>query len=296
LALMQGLPLTVKIRKSAQRIIEWYEAWDGDVYISFSGGKDSTVLLNMVRKILGNIPAVFVDTGLEFPEIREFVKTVPNVEWIKPKNNFKQVIEKYGYPMISKEQAHWIYQVRHGKSESLKNMRVKGINKDGSPTKFKISKKWLYLINAPFEIGDECCRCMKKSPMKIYERKTKRKPFVGTMAGESVLRQKTYLKHGGCNAFNAKRPLSAPLGFWTEVDIWDYIKVFGLMYSRIYDMGYARTGCVFCGFGCHLEKEPNRFQRLYKTHPVLWDYCMRDKSKGGLGIGDVLDFINVPWK
>jgi 3'-phosphoadenosine 5'-phosphosulfate sulfotransferase (PAPS reductase)/FAD synthetase len=99
---LQSLPLEVKVEKTKKRICEWYEYWDGQVYVSFSGGKDSTVLLHIVRELYPDIPAVFCDTGLEYPEIRDFVKTIDNVIWLKPEMNFKEVIEKYGYPVISK--------------------------------------------------------------------------------------------------------------------------------------------------------------------------------------------------
>ena len=59
--------------------------------------------------------------------------------------------------------------------------------------------------------------------------------------------------------------------------------------------GCDRTGCCFCALGVHLEKSPNRFERLKITHPKIWDYCIRPKDKGGLGMGEVLDFINVPY-
>ena len=101
---MQALPLSAKIRMTENRIMAWVEEYGVDgVYVSFSGGKDSTVLLDIVRKLYPSVKAVFVDTGLEYPEIREFVKSFDNVDWLKPKMNFRQVIEKYGYPFISKE-------------------------------------------------------------------------------------------------------------------------------------------------------------------------------------------------
>lgn len=107
---LQALPLYLKIRLTKQRIREWVSHYGEDgVYVSFSGGKDSTVLLHIVRQEYPDVPAVFVDTGLEFPEIREFVRTFNNVEWIKPKKNFRQVIQDYGYPFISKEVSEYVY-------------------------------------------------------------------------------------------------------------------------------------------------------------------------------------------
>ena len=104
LAQMQSLPLEAKIRMTEYRIREWVNYYGEDcVSVSFSGGKDSTVLLHIVRKIYPNVKAVFFDTGLEYPEIRLFVKGYENVDWIRPKTNFREVIIRYGYPFISKE-------------------------------------------------------------------------------------------------------------------------------------------------------------------------------------------------
>lgn len=104
LAQMQSLPLDAKIGMTEYRIREWVEYYGEDgVSVSFSGGKDSTVLLHILRKIYPNVKAIFFDTGLEYPEIRLFVKGYENVDWIRPKMNFREVITKYGYPFISKE-------------------------------------------------------------------------------------------------------------------------------------------------------------------------------------------------
>ncbi|MHA1738531.1 MAG: phosphoadenosine phosphosulfate reductase family protein [Candidatus Heimdallarchaeota archaeon] len=281
----QGMPLELKVRMSQDRIRQFYEHFDGDVYISFSGGKDSTVLLDIVRSLYPHVPAVFVDTGLEYPEIKEFVRTIDNVIWLKPKMNFNQVLDKYGFPVISKMQAQYIDQFRNAKSQKTKDTRLHG-NAWGIG---KISNKWKFLIDAPFKISDRCCDVMKKRPVKKYEKDTGLKPFIGTMAGESNHRKMTYLRQG-CNSFDSKRPLSKPMGFWMEEDIWDYIKQNNLSYSKIYDMGHKRTGCMFCMFGCHMESTPNRFQLMEKTHPKLHDYCVNK-----LGCGAVLDYINIPY-
>ena len=290
----QALPLDIKIAKSKLRIREWYSHYGGAVYVSFSGGKDSTVLLHLVRSMFPDVPAVFSDTGLEFPEIREFVKTIDNVVWLRPEMTFRQVIEKHGYPVIGKEQSEWIHRIRLG---DPKVMRAKyhGIMPDGRPTRFKLSEQWRYLIDAPFKIGAGCCHEMKKKPLGKYAKETGRVPYIGTMACESKLRTQLWLKTG-CNAFDAKKPISTPLSFWLESDVWEYIRRYNVPYSKIYDMGYERTGCIFCMFGAHLDTEPTRFQQLQKTHPKLWRYCMRDWSAGGLGLRRVLEYIGIPYE
>ena len=282
----QGMPLELKIKLSQSRIKQFYDNFLGNVYISFSGGKDSTVLLDLVRKIYPNVIAVFVDTGLEYPEIKDFVRTIDNVEWLKPKMPFHKVVEKYGYPVISKEQAQFIQQFRVAKSKKTRDTRWNG-NKYG---RGKISEKWKFLLNTDIKISEECCNVMKKNPSKQYEKQTNRKPYVGTMTGESALRVQKYLRES-CNAFDNKRPTSTPLAFWKEDDVWAYIKTNSLPYSKIYDMGFERTGCMFCMFGVHLEKGENRFQKMAKTHPKQYDYCINK-----LGCGKVLDTIGVNYK
>ena len=148
------------------------------------------------------------------------------------------------------------------------------------------------------------------------KKKTGRKAIIGTLASESTLRKTQWVKYG-CNAFESKRPTSQPLSFWTEQDILQYIKQFDVQYCSVYGdivpvdegtllktTGCDRTGCIFCMFGCHLEKEPNRFQRLKETHPRQYEYCISggeyvdgkwQPSKEGLGLGKVLDYINVKY-
>jgi len=279
-------PLELKIPMTMRRITEWYEYWNGQVYISFSGGKDSTVLLDLVRSKYPEVPAVFIDTGLEFPEIKDFVKTIDNVTWLKPKMSFVEVLKKYGYPVISKEQAQCLYSYKHTKSEKVKRKVIFG-DKNGH---FKLSKKYTPLLESGFDVSNKCCEIMKKKPANIYFKATNRKPFLGIMASESILRTSSWFRYG-CNAFEAKTPSSKPMSFWTDKDVWEYIKMKNLPYSKIYDMGYSRTGCVFCGFGLQLEKEPTRLQLLEKTHPKLHDYVLNK-----LGLKEILDFMNAECK
>lgn len=276
------LPLNIKIKLSLARIEEWHDKWYGKVYVSFSGGKDSTVLLHLARKVNQNIKGVFVNTGLEYPEIINFVKTIQNIIWLKPIMKFKQVIEKYGYPIISKQVACAISRYRNTKSKEQKYYRLNGFP---NGKRGMIPKKWQFLINAPFRISDYCCDIMKKNPLDKYAKQTDSKPMIGMMTYESNMRLRQW-KEYGCNMLDLKRPKSWPIAFWTENDIWEYIKQNKLQYAKIYDTGVKRTGCIFCCFGIHLEKKPNRFDLLKKTHPQLYKYCMVR-----LGIKNVLKYI-----
>lgn len=290
LKIRQELPLEQKIQLSKRRIEEWYYHWDGNVYVSFSGGKDSTVLLHLVRSLFPDVKGLFVNTGLEYPEIVDFIRNSKNIIEVKPRKNFKDVLNKYGYPVVSKKISMGVSRYRNTKSDLQKHLRLYGgtclTGKKQNPT---ISKKWHYLINAPFKISEKCCYIMKKQPIKSFEKETGLIPFIGTMASESTLRMQEYKKNG-CNAFNKNNPSSNPLSFWTDNDIWEYISKYSVNYSKIYDMGEKRTGCMFCMFGVQLEKGSNRFQRMQKSHPKQWNYCINK-----LGCGKVLDYINVDY-
>ena len=209
-------------------------------------------------------------------------------------------------------------------------------------------EKWLPMVYTPFMISHYCCHKMKKSPMKKYQHEHHLYPILGTLAEESRVRKQAWIRHG-CNAFDSTNPSSQPLSFWTEQDILAYIVKYNLPIASVYgdivsvqdgneypakDMtgqigcnlkctGCDRTGCIFCGFGFHLEKKgETRFQRLAKTHPRQYEYSIGGgqwadnpyydptapeydgewknwnpkkiwvPSKNGLGMGKVFDMAN----
>ena len=307
----QSLPLDIKVAMTQARLREWVNNFGvSGVYISFSGGKDSTVLLHIARKIYPDIKAVFVDTGLEFPEIRQFVKTYENVEIVRPKKTFKQVICEYGYPMLSKAIAHNVSIARSKPDGNI----AKNCFAEKKTGRYAMHK-WTPLTKVDFKISEKCCDNMKKKPAKKLDKYA----ITATMAVESKFREEKWLQNG-CNAFDCKRPISNPMSFWTEQDVLQYIKennlpiasVYGDIVYEDYDgqtrlagcvklctTGCHRTGCIFCGFGAHLEKGEGRFERLKRTHPKLYEYCMGGGAYGedgiwrpdnkGLGMAHVID-------
>lgn len=328
LAQMQSLPLSAKIIMTKRRIRDWYDYFDGQVYVSFSGGKDSTVLLHIAREVRPDIEAVFVNTGLEYPEIQKFVKTFDNVTILRPKMRFDEVIKTYGYPIISKEVSMVIEYAKKGRQWAINNLN--GLDNKGNPYIFKKSMfaKYKHLTQTDFNASSKCCGVMKEKPIDEYANSVGKKPISAIMASESRRRENAWLRTG-CNAFDSKKPMSKPMSFWTEQDVLQYIKennipiasVYGeVVYKedpdqmRIEDFGIEgcgteklcttgcnRTGCIFCAFGAHLEKGESRFERLKRTHPRQYEYCIGggeyvngvwQPSKSGLGMGHVFDELN----
>lgn len=311
---------------------EWIgDVMDGAVYLSFSGGKDSTVLKHIMENTPGvyDVPSLFINTGLEYPEIQRFAMSQPNVTTVRPEMRFNDVIKGFGYPVISKEVAQTVFEARRNIETGrytyrVKKLRGEAVDKAGNYSQYNIPQ-WGYLLDSPFLISHKCCDVMKKAPAKKYERETGRVPIVATMADESRLRRTEWMQHG-CNAFEGSRPKSAPMSFWTNQDVLRYIKETGIEYCEVYGdivssdgendynatlieqplkcTGCDRTGCIFCAFGAHLEKEPNRFQRLKKTHPKQYEYCLGGgeyvdgiwkPNKQGLGMARVLDYVGVKY-
>ena len=338
LRVLQALPLSLKIRMTERRIFEWVEKFGEDgVYLSWSGGKDSTVLRHIIRQHYPSIESVFVNTGLEYPEIQRFVKSAKDrgepVTILRPEMRFDEVIKKYGYPIISKEVSECVGQgrialARNDGTYTYRLKRLYGMYEGGNSMYSDLSK-YKPLLDVDFKISSQCCRVMKKTPAKQYAKKEEKLPITAQMASESRLRQQHWIQNG-CNGFNMKSPISNPMSFWTEQDVLEYIQTYNVEIPSVYGdivykyepdqmrldeftgenigcdtlctTGCDRTGCIFCGFGAHLEKGESRFQRLKRTHPRQYDYCIGggeynedgiwQPNKDGLGMGHVFDTLN----
>ncbi len=318
LKMLQALPLDIKIRKTQLRIKEWYEMFDGNVYVSRSGGKDSDVLGDIVKKMYPDVPHVFVNTGLEHDSVMKHGIEVSD-EVIRPKMRFDDVIIKYGYPVISKR----IAQYTNSAKNNINCVCAKYLKGEIENTKYGGNGRYSFLINSPFKISNQCCYQMKKNPIEKYAKGINSRPFIGTMANESSQRSNKWIK-SGCNAFNEKHPTSQPLSFWTEQDILHYIKLYSLEIAEAYGdivytdddgmqydndifnvgmnlitTGESRTGCVFCMFG--ITHDTERFVRLKEREPKKYDYVMRGGKfdehgmwipHNGLGYKFVIDWLN----
>ena len=302
---LQKLPLNDKIALSKIRIQEFHDAiGGGEVAVSFSGGKDSTALLNIVRELYPETLAVFCDTGLEFPEIRSHVKTYKNVKFIYPKMNFKEVVEKHGWVYPSKIIARTIRYAKanKGNPDHFANMALfEGKFKTtGEVSKMFTERymKWNWLVDVDIKISEKCCDIMKKEPFYRFQKETGYGFYVGTMASESEIRKTQWINHG-CNMIDKK--ISKPISFWTEQDVLKYLAVNNIKIASVYGRiieengkykttGESRTGCCYCPVSLHLEN-PNRIQRLKQTHPDIWKICIEQ-----LHMDDFCNKIGVPYE
>lgn len=318
LAEMQSYPLELKIALTKDRIRGWYNEYCGEVYCSRSGGKDSDVLGHIVKEMYPDVPHVYINTGLEWKSVQDHGREVAD-KVLYPEMNFLEVIQKYGYPVISKEVSAAVYEARSKPDGVMASKFKKDSEHNVKYPQFSL-ERYAYLLDAPFKISDMCCDVMKKHPAALYEKETGRKPIIATIVSESRLRKTRWYRHG-CNAFESKRPISAPLSFWTEDNILQYIVQNNIQLADVYGevvterdgfqyypigfeehittTGAKRTGCVWCLFGT--SQDSKKFQRLKENEPKRYEYVMGGgefvdgmwtANKEGLGYRFVIDWLN----
>ncbi|KHT21034.1 phosphoadenosine phosphosulfate reductase family protein [Pectobacterium brasiliense] len=304
MAQRQAMSLDDKITMTKRRIRDFYDHFDGDVYCSFSGGKDSTVLRHIVLSMGLKMPFVFSNTGLEMPEIVDFVRRLAgddeNIVQVKPKVTYDKVWKEYGLPVGSKKVAKMIRVLQegdNGKNSNMHNLYNTGYNSKGHFAKsWKLPEKWRVFVSkeAP-RITDLCCDFLKKEPLDTYAKATARHGISAIMADEGGQRE----TRTQCNVYDGRRPNCAPMLFWLESDVWEYIKLHNVEICEVYFdreinglriPAEKRTGCMFCGFGVHMERGMNRFQRMAITHPRQHSIVI-DR----MGMGRALDMINVKY-
>lgn len=304
------LPLDEKIKLSEAIIVEFMEnidcSDDKKVYISCSFGKDSVVLVDLVRKLYPKIPIIFSDTGLEYKGIYKVKEKYENVITVNPLRTMEEHIEKEGYILpIGKAKSKSLRRARRWiKEEKWDNGTFKllsGKGEYGKGSLFNHSSALPYII-APFPISERCDDFLKKKPLDKYIKEHNFKySFNGITYDESRMRRATLLRDG-FNKMSSKTSLkSRPMGHWNTNDVLKYICDNDLEISDSYGEiiknkdGYdvtlfKRSGCYCCPCGCHMEKYPNRYQILYYYDYDAWTYTMYD-----LGFKKILDYFDVPY-
>jgi len=277
---MQSWTLDQKVYHAMEVIDVFYNRLGGSVYVSFSGGKDSTVLLWLARKVYPNMRAAFCNTGNEYPDIVRFVRSFDNIDWIKPSCKPQDVLEKYGFPLVSKQVSYMVSGVRNNPN-SAQSIKFMGKRSKKNPY-YVIPDKWRYLTSTNYDVSQECCHILKKEPFRKYEKENGMHPIMGTMASESKMRETDYLRHGGCNIFSDdgnSKTKSMPLSIWLEKDVWDCVEKYHIPISDIYKKGAKRTGCMFCGYGCQFSDD-NRLKMIYDLYPKWYDRFMNYSNNG----------------
>jgi len=307
LSLFDIITLQEKVRLAEELIKEAYERTGGKLFISFSGGKDSTILRHIALKLYPDMPVVYSNTTNELKEVLEYVKTFPDVITVTPKMNFKKVLKIHGFPLVSKEVSQKANELKKTNGKTTRNTRMYGDKKGNG----RLSTKWRFLAEQEFDVTHKCCKILKKDPLNKWAKENGLIPVIALMQDESMLRQQLalYGKDDGKKVYPFLR------SEWTEEDIWNYAKLHGIRfaecyYDRIINGVFVpkrkRTGCEYCGFGITLETE-DRFERSKITNPKRHESIMKIENNGvtfkdaiGLvktkGIKPILDLYGVKLK
>lgn len=318
----QSLPYEAKkihAAKVAYEFRDWAIEHGKNLCVSI-GGLDSLTLWKFL-KCLG-IEATPVSVSvLEDKSIQNIHMTIPGIVFLKPIMSKVNVIEKFGFPIISKEKAGKI-QMLQNPSEKNKTVRhaimTGDTGKQGgyrTGTRMKLPQKWLNLFGgpencrygtnyktAPFKVSNKCCYYLKEKPCNDWQKKNNMVPYLGLMASEGGQREKALFKNG-CNYYGKTTVRSCPFAIFNRQDLLQLAIELDVPVPEIYGeiirdsdgtlrtTKAQRTGCSMCGFGIHMEKRPHRFDRLYEVNPPEWYFWMFR-----IGWAEVLDYIGVKWR
>ena len=328
---MQALPYEVKIKRAELRAREYIEKLDDmelNAHVSV-GGLDSIVLLLFLRHIGIDVPAISV-SALEDKSIQRIHRELGVIS-IPPGKPKVQILQEYGFPVISKKIAGRIDTLQRPteKNKTVRHAIITGeCGAQGHYAKnsrMKLPQKWLELfagyenetenVNykiAPFKVSNKCCLYMKEQPCDRWAKEHKSRPYLGLMASEGGQREEALTEHG-CNYFGKGVIRSAPFAPFLRQDLLQLAldlkapvpEIYGTIERRpdgtLYTTGAQRTGCSMCGFGVHMETRPHRFDQLRVRNQKEWEFwmyrCCTDPETGEkFGWGRVLDYIGVEWE
>lgn len=256
--------------------------------------------------------------------------TLPRMYFLKPMKPKAEVIQELGFPVLSKEIAGKISLLQNPtpKNATVRHAIITGETGEyggfQKNSRMKLSQRWLEKFGgadeegaqlgyeaAPFKVSDRCCYYLKEKPCEDWAKANNSVPYLGLMASEGGRREKSLMMHG-CNYFGKNTIRSAPFAIFSRQDILqlaidldvpvpeEYGKIVRDAEGTLRTTLAQRTGCTMCGFGIHMEKRPNRFDRLRESNPKEWEFWMRhvcrDEDGNWYGWGRVLDYIGVEWE
>lgn len=228
-------------------------------YLSFSGGKDSTVVHYLLDMALpeNQIPRVFSNTGIEYNAILKFVRDLGKEDdrfiTIYPKQNIKQMLERVGYPFKSKEHSTKLGLWQRG-SRSQYVLKYKNDSSANSKYACPDILKYQFEEGVPFKVSEFCCHELKKKPFKRYSKESGRSiTITGMMREEGGHREHIdciVTKNGSVIKFH---PLAKVSNEWEE---W-FIEHFNIKLCELYypPFNFKRTGCKCCQMAIELEHE-----------------------------------------
>lgn len=266
-------------------------------FIAFSGGKDSTVLHYLIDLALpnNNIPRVFQNTGIEYSDIRKFVKELSKndnrIIILNSNVNIKEMLNKYGYPFKSKEHSLKLYYFKKGtNSKKIKDY----FNRIGY---IKCPKNLLYQANKNFDlkISDKCCLKLKKDPQKRWAKENKKSIVItGIKREEKGQREKANCLSNHNTHFNPLVPISEE--FENEFIKRNNIKLCKLYYPPY---NFKRTGCKGCPFNLNLQQDLKIMEQLLpserKQCDLIWHKVYVEYKRIGFRLKErqttIFDFI-----
>lgn len=327
----QQQPYSLKIAHAKARVREFVKdcGINGYDYHVSVGGLDSITLLCFIRSLGYNPPAISV-SSLEDKSIQAVHKKLGVIS-LKPLKTKAEVLQEFGFPVLSKETASKIELLQN---PSPKNATVRHAIITGETgeyggyrknTRMKMAQKWLNLFGGyenenegvnyavpDFKVSAKCCYYLKEKPCDDWAKEHHSVPFLGLMASEGGRRAKS-LAINGCNYWGKSTIRSAPFAIFSRQDLLQLAldlnvpvpEIYGTIErdenGQLYTTKAQRTGCSFCGFGIQLEKRPHRFDYLRESNPAEWEYwmkscCTNEETGEKYGWGHVLDYIGIGWR
>ena len=250
-----------------------------NAYISFSGGKDSTVLHYLMDEALpgNNIPRVFSNTGIEYLAIVDFVKQMaandPRITTIYPAKKIKEMLEEKGYPFKSKEHAKRVkqYQNSHIITEYLKEY----LENKGTHFTCPAILHYQFTEECKLKISHLCCQELKKKPFHKWEKENGRAiAITGMVKKEGGARAQVQCvitdKEGNLTHFHPLAPVTEEWEKW-------YIQEKGIKLCKLYypPYNFRRTGCKGCPFALDLQSQLDTMAMYFPAEKRQCEYIWK---------------------